>query len=310
MEYDLKKSQIYKAVSFSKFLILGPMKFWRILFLLTSIGSLAIYGTDYALAKLAIQSPFAQSRQFLGLFHIFLPFCVSVVFIEIFFNYYLKYPKIGDKNNLAEFFDFDAAKVLDGISSTNDLLYAISNYSPAQNILTRIGINPDQLKNQIKKSPVDSPENLAALLNDAYNTNIKEGHGKITLMDLVASLFDYNQTFKQLAIDNGLDKEDLNSLATWYESYAKFHRELKMFWRLDNLLRKPPIGIGWIYGYPWYLNRYATDLTQQFQTGQQEIKLIGRQKTIDQLEQILSRSGQNNVLLVGEAGVGKRTVVL
>lgn len=312
MTYELKKSQIYKAVSFSKLLVLGPLKFWRVLFLIISFGSLAIYGIDYALAKLTIQSPIADGRQFLGLFYIFLPFCASVVFLEIFFNHWLKLPKIKDgEQNLAEFLDFDSAVVLDRASSSDSLLLALAGYLPAENIFIRLGIDPVQLK-ELKKSGLGASApstGLNDLLTDADNLRRAHNSVRVTLMDLIASLFDYNSTFRQLTIDRNLDKNDLSSLAVWYESNAELRRGRKMFWRLENLLRQPPIGIGWIYGYSWYLSRFATDITRQFRERIIEMRLIGRKKIVDRMEQVLSRAGENNVLLVGEPGVGKRSII-
>jgi ATP-dependent Clp protease ATP-binding subunit ClpC len=312
MEFNLNQSQIYKAVKFSKFLFLGPLKLWRVLFSIISLGSLIVYTLTYVSAKLAINLPIKNSQLFLGIFFIFFPLWVSVVFLEIFFNYYLKYPKIRDENNLAEFLDFDAASVLDGINSTNDLLFKISNYEPAVSILARMGISPEILKEQSKTAPKGSSEELAGLLADAYNAGIKGQHQnrRITLIDLLTSLFDYNSTFRQLAINQNLDKNDLDSLAVWYESDLEMRRSKKMFWRLENLLRQPPIGTGWVYGYSWYLNHFAVDLTRQFQEKKAEIQLIGRKKIIELIEEILSRAGENNVLLVGEPGVGRTSIIL
>ena len=319
MEFYFKQSRIYQAVKFSRLLVLGPLKLWRILFLIAGVAALGFYvlnrlftGLDFVLVN-NFWRGFNASGAFLGSAYIFLPLGFGVLFLEIFFNYYLKYPKIRDENNLAEFLDFDAAILLDKAGSADELLLAISDYAPAGNVLIRIGLNPKRLKESFKKS-ADAASvggyDWTAFLTDAFG--VKEAHGGnfITLMDLIASLFNYNDAFKQLAIGAGLDKKDLVLLATWYESNAEFYKKKKMFWRLDNLLRRPPVGVGWTYGYSKYLSHYATDLTRRFQTTETEIKLIGREHTIDQIEQILSQSGQNNVLLVGEPGVGKHAVIL
>lgn len=326
MEFNLQKSQIYKAISFSKLLILGPLKFWRILFLIVgSIGVMAHLITKM-LERTAVLLPTtlcisgtlcipaSSNDLFSGLAYIFLPLGFSVLFLEVFFNYYLKYPKIKDQDNLAELLDFDVAKILDKANSVSELLLAISGSAPAQNIFLRIGVNPNQLKGQLEKLPAsDDQKSLQELVNlivDANNIRQVHGSERITLMDLLASLFDFSPIFKQAVINSRLDKNDLGLLAVWYESASDFYRKRKMFWRLENLLRQPPIGIGWIYGYSWYLQHYATDLTGQFLKKYLDIKLIGRKRAVDQIEEVLSRSGQNNVLLVGEPGVGKRTVIL
>src|SRR6476660_891684 len=56
------------------------------------------------------------------------------------------------------------------------------------------------------------------------------------------------------------------------------------------------------------LSEYSQYLTR---TAREErlLKLIGRAKEFEQMVHILGRSGKNNVVLVGEPGVGKRTIV-
>ncbi|HEV8495182.1 MAG TPA: Clp protease N-terminal domain-containing protein, partial [Candidatus Angelobacter sp.] len=56
------------------------------------------------------------------------------------------------------------------------------------------------------------------------------------------------------------------------------------------------------------LSEYSQYLTR---TAREErlLPLIGRDKEFEQMVHILGRSGKNNVVLVGEAGVGKRTIV-
>lgn len=57
------------------------------------------------------------------------------------------------------------------------------------------------------------------------------------------------------------------------------------------------------------LEDYTRDLTQQAREGRLE-PVIGRDKEIDRMVQILSRKTKNNPVLVGEAGVGKTALAL
>lgn len=342
MGFNFKKSQIYKAVRFSRLLVLGSLKFWRVLFLTIGFISLGFYAVNYLLVKIdpasanEVWRKLPNTGTLLGWAYILLPLGFFILFLNIFFSYYLKYPRVrANEQNLAEFLDFDSAKVIanagiisrllkESAISTNALLLSITSYPSASHIFVRLGINPSQLKEELEKAfnlsrsirgfslfGINAPsEELTNLITDAHNLRAKHNNERITMMDLIASLFDYNPIFKQMVIDINLDKNDLESLSVWYESNFELYRKKRMFWLLENLLRKPPIGVGWTYGYSWYLSHYATDLTRQFQQGQLEIKLIGRQKIIDQIEQVLARSGQNNILLVGESGVGKHTVIM
>ncbi|HET8891444.1 MAG TPA: Clp protease N-terminal domain-containing protein [Candidatus Angelobacter sp.] len=56
------------------------------------------------------------------------------------------------------------------------------------------------------------------------------------------------------------------------------------------------------------LSEYSQYLTRMARE-ERLLPLIGREKEFEQMVHILGRSGKNNVALVGEAGVGKRTIV-
>lgn len=56
------------------------------------------------------------------------------------------------------------------------------------------------------------------------------------------------------------------------------------------------------------LDQFSRDLTAEAARGELD-PIIGRRREIDQLTRILSRRTKNNVVLVGEAGVGKTAIV-
>ena len=56
------------------------------------------------------------------------------------------------------------------------------------------------------------------------------------------------------------------------------------------------------------IEKFATDLTRQAREGKID-PVVGREKEIDRVVQILSRRKKNNPILIGEAGVGKSAIV-
>ncbi|SHH44359.1 ATP-dependent Clp protease ATP-binding subunit [Tepidibacter thalassicus] len=56
------------------------------------------------------------------------------------------------------------------------------------------------------------------------------------------------------------------------------------------------------------LNKFGTDLTSQFEEGKLD-PVIGREKEIQRIIQILSRRTKNNPVLIGDPGVGKTAIV-
>ena len=102
----------------------------------------------------------------------------------------------------------------------------------------------------------------------------------------------------------------MDELAKWYEHIWSFWRDYRKFWSLDNLLRQPPIGRDWVFGYARHLTAFSENLTDKMEFARPSLRLIVRKKEIDQIEQILARSGENNVILVGDEGVGKDRIIL
>lgn len=56
-----------------------------------------------------------------------------------------------------------------------------------------------------------------------------------------------------------------------------------------------------------YLNKFSIDLTQAAQVGKLD-PVVGREKEIERIAQILSRRKKNNPILIGEPGVGKSAI--
>lgn len=81
------------------------------------------------------------------------------------------------------------------------------------------------------------------------------------------------------------------------------------FWDWARLKRAPRIGRYWSYAYTPLLDRYSTDLTEHDFSSYSEHRPIGREKVIELLSLALTRPGERSALLVGEPGIGKRSVI-
>ena len=105
-----------------------------------------------------------------------------------------------------------------------------------------------------------------------------------------------------------LKLENYEKVNQWFHHYyADLHFGSK-WWRLTNLLTFPPLARDWAIGFTPLLDQYVDDLTSP--TYQNKIKsAYDREKEIDQIERILSKSEEANVVIVGEEGVGKHTIV-
>jgi len=113
--------------------------------------------------------------------------------------------------------------------------------------------------------------------------------------------------FSSFLLEKSLVAEDLQKVFFWYQDLKQYFKKQSQFWNLDNLLTVKPVGRDLIYGYTINLDRYSTDLTVPLPYSHH---LVGRQKEAKMIEQVLSRSEGNNVVIVGEPGVGRTTIIL
>lgn len=105
-----------------------------------------------------------------------------------------------------------------------------------------------------------------------------------------------------------LKPENARYVEQWFETeYTEKYRKSR-WWKLENLLNTTPIAKDWTSGYTPKLDSYATDLTDP--AFQKNIgHMVGRAKETALIEQTLLKSEEANVVLVGEEGVGKHTII-
>ncbi|MFQ5452176.1 MAG: AAA family ATPase [Candidatus Paceibacterota bacterium] len=102
-----------------------------------------------------------------------------------------------------------------------------------------------------------------------------------------------------------LNEQNKAPVEQWFAVYyAKTHE--KPWWDLNRLFATPPIGRDWTAGYTPTLDKFSTELsTPQIH----HRNLIGRKEELKKIAQVLSRADEANVMLVGETGAGKHTII-
>lgn len=103
-----------------------------------------------------------------------------------------------------------------------------------------------------------------------------------------------------------LGAENSKEVEVWFEIYYQHFLKKTDWSQLSNLFSYPPLARDWSSGFTPFLDQFASEPIMK--SGHFE-RLIGRTNEISQIEQILAKSGFNNAILVGEEGVGKRTII-
>jgi len=114
---------------------------------------------------------------------------------------------------------------------------------------------------------------------------------------------------KKIFLSSHCLKTENSIVATeWFEEIWKKQMEEKKWWDRKLLFSYPPLARDWAAGYTPTLDTYVEDLASvTYQSIPRHI--VGRKNELVQMQDVLSKSGEANIILVGEEGVGKRTVV-
>ncbi len=105
-----------------------------------------------------------------------------------------------------------------------------------------------------------------------------------------------------------LEKKNTLIVSSWFEELWNKEKAAKKWWDKKTLFAYPPLARDWAVGYTPTLDLYVEDLTSStYQSTQRHI--VGRKNELGEMQEVLSKSEEANIVLVGEEGVGKRTVV-
>ncbi len=226
--------------------------------------------------------------------------------------------------NLAEYLDFRVAraiiKALKFCQKKNkglDTFVVVGNFWEdlrGYNIFMKLGLDKgafkEKLIEKIKKSTNAEIEEqkFILILKKAATYAIANFHKSIDIRDFLVAAAEDDETFGEVLSSFEMSPEDVDKVAIWENYLENEVRRKKQFWRLENLLRKRGVGKRWSAGFTVNLDRYSTDIGEVMRKKNLSLHLFGHQKEIYAIERILSRSGENNVLLVGESGSGRSTI--
>jgi ATP-dependent Clp protease ATP-binding subunit ClpC len=209
--------------------------------------------------------------------------------------------------NLASVFDLDLAKIyLSSHGSPVSLLSQLLGELEPQIFLARIGIDKENFQ-KLTEQKDDRSFDLSAAIERGLELAKVHGSNHIDLLCIFQGFFLVAEPLQKLAFDLDVKEEDLDNIAFWVrEEVQDFKRPII---NLSELTSSPGIAQDWISGYTLETRRYTRDITKGLISGWTSVHLVGREKELDQIEEILSRDRKKNVILIGEPGVGKTTIV-
>ena len=302
--FDLKKAKIYQAVRWGRLLKYSGVL--KKLFLLLFIFAFLIFLYGFVPENFSKET----NKILFGLSIVFLASFLLGWIKESFLNQKLKQPKIKPgEDNLAEFLSFEAARAVNKSISSTHLFYFLLRDNPKLDfVFSRVLLNFKDIKKQLKDSlNSKNPESFENIILEALKIARKKNHLRIQIGDILSALAANDVVFGRILNENKLKKEDIENLTRWLENIEEKIEKSKRFWEYENLAKRGTLAKEWTAGYTITLDRYSKDLTNSIR--KKDLEFVGHKEEIKITERILARGEINNVLIIGESGTGKRSMV-
>ncbi len=335
--FNLEKTAIFQAVQWQRTLIFRFVKFFKKCFSVLFVLNFLIFLYGFLPQNFTLE----LNKKMLGLSLFFGILAISCWLKECFFNWRLKKPKINielkevvknpEKYNLAEFLSFEVAKTvysskrfakkkkLLGIDSSVLFYFLLKNNSELNFIFSRVLLSIEEIKkilelhfkiseNRSTKEILYSKDFEQIILESLKIAQKRNGQ-RIEAGDILIALANYNLVFKKILIDTSLKKQDIENLVWWLESLKEKIGKRERWWEYENLLKKGTLAKEWTAGFTVILDKFSVDWSEKVANmGFPEV--VGHQKELKQIERILAGIEEdNNVLLIGEPGTGRKSVL-
>lgn len=299
----------------SAFFVLIFITLWCLAFV-----SVAVIANEYLLHYIVIPS------RFVGLAYLSLSIFLFYLADRSFYLTKVKHPKThllkdihygagkGDTNNLYEVFSFELAKATAKLFESEkkitvqEIVSALVTSSDMNFILGRLGISKQFLQNEILKEGDEVFDNSVGV--KALEVAAIEGHHYIETGDMFAALCSSNNSLKKMLQSMKLEIMDLLNVVHWQTQVLRKDIEDRKFLNPNKLKLTGGIGRDWAFGWTPFLKQFSVDITKEIEMRGLELELVGHDKEIKEIQEALLRQNGGNAIVVGEAGVGKRTTVL
>ncbi len=273
-------------------------------------------------------------------------YLVSWFWILIFFNLYLiyrlmtesgdnkyiefgKYKKhiSGKSINVAEYLSKDVMKALDSawlVAEKNKqpplralhLIVKLMDNRDVMLLFARMGVGIAGIKEifvkQVirllpEKSNLPISQELYEILVKSYISAVNKNHRKILMTDVLQAITDTDLQLQEVLADYGIESSSVGNVIAWIEFQNQLYSRYKKYRASFIYKPKGPINRAYTATATPILDRFGTDMTQLARRGALPLS-IGRDKELEQIYTIIE-SGNTSVLLIGEQGVGKTSII-
>lgn len=219
-----------------------------------------------------------------------------------------KLANISAKTNLADLISFDLARQFllhPNWNNTSDIIKILLPNRKVKFVFDKASIKREELETAVQNA---EKIEISSLLQLAAGFAEKEALDYIDNLSLLAALFSQSETLKKLLFNKELKEIDLQNIIHWGRTQFSEKEESIPFWKRPT----SSLGLGmasiWSGGWTLETEKFTRDITGVV-LNKESHYLVGRDKEILQVENVLSRSSKRNIILLGQPGLGKSTIV-
>ncbi len=239
-------------------------------------------------------------------------FCIWIFIglLEAFYYsyFYIEYSENSKKKSLEEvvFIDFDVAYAFFHVSS-DDVTGTFFTKTSVKNSGGEIGL---EFLLRAGVSQVDFDRFISTrsvlLRGDQVNCDLTEG--RVTLTNFLLALCTSDKGLADFLFTYGIQEKEIIGIGEWISERLMSTQSRNHWWSRDSLSRIPGIGQDWSYGQIYTLKKYERYLPAVTSTRYEVHSSYGVDE-LKEIEAVLSRSREANVILVGNDEGGKLSLV-
>ena len=218
--------------------------------------------------------------------------------------------QVIDKENLGCFVTFDVIRRIRGRGHVTlpKLLIAASATSRGSFILSQLGKNKKEFLKRCSGA-VSSKDDVLTFMCGAVQCAKELGEKRIDANAILYAFFKLEGVFKEFLNECDVSLDDVRIILKW-EAFHNKVSEGEWVLHPNRLVRSlGSFGRSWVQGYTNELDQITRDISGQVVWEGEHRGVMVHDEQLDSAVQVLSRSSQRNLLVVGEVGSGKRTMV-
>lgn len=201
------------------------------------------------------------------------------------------------------------------VMKNEHLFYAILSAEKIQSMFIRLEIPPKKLQALVGKWFEKTKQSTEPLMGDeifqivfsAYEIAYTDHQETVEETELLLATVRQSEKLQELLYDLNVDAQKLRNMVEWLRIRARLERQYTSFRKAAAQRNKHGLDRAMTAVATPYLNSFSQDLTLAAKFGQLS-PCVAREKEIDEIFRVIE-GGRQSVLLVGDRGVGKMSII-